>query len=97
MKYASVVEAKIILDKNFQSKRFGFVTVEKKEDVENILNRKRFFIYGRRINVGPAIKRQAWSLFINFFSKFNGEILGKDLIVISKNFYNSLERLQLKA
>ena len=59
MKYASVVEAKIILDKNFQSKRFGFVTVEKKEDVENILNRKRFFIYGRRINVGPAIKRQA--------------------------------------
>lgn len=58
MKYATVAEAKIVLDKNFQSKRFGFVTVEKKEDVENILKRKRFFIDGRRINVGPAIKKQ---------------------------------------
>ena len=85
MKNATVAEAKIVLDKNFQSKRFGFVTVEKKEDVENILKRKRFFIDGRRINVGPAIKKQVWSIFIDFFFNFNNEIFGKILIVVTKN------------
>lgn len=87
MKYATVVEAKIILDKNFQSKRFGFVTVEKAEDVEKILSRKRFFIKGRRINVGPAIKKQViCKSFLFRFIKFKIEFLIGKICMTSKNF-----------
>ena len=61
MKFATVVEAKIILDEHLQSKRFGFVTLACKEDVDIILSRKKIFIKGKRINVGPAIKKQVIS------------------------------------
>ena len=58
-KFGCVLESKIVLDKNFQSKRFGFVTMAEKEDVKTILSRRvELFIKGRRINVGPAIKKE---------------------------------------
>ena len=64
MNHATVVEAKIILDRDFQSKRFGFVTLGKKEDAEKILKRKIFVINNKRINVGPAIKKQVSKLLL---------------------------------
>ena len=64
MNHATVVEAKIILDRDFQSKRYGFVTLGKKENAEKILKRKIFVINGKRINVGPAIKKQVSSLLL---------------------------------
>jgi len=52
-----VTEAKVVLDQYENSRRFGFITFQSPEGVNNTLKQKRFFLLGKRINVGPAIKK----------------------------------------
>nr|XP_002166922.4 polyadenylate-binding protein 2 [Hydra vulgaris] len=55
--YGNVVEAKVVLDKFGVSKRFGFVTFSNAEDVETLINGKDVIFQGKKINVGPAVKK----------------------------------------
>ena len=56
-KYGNILEAKIVLDKHNNSRRFGFVTFQSSADVQKTLEQQRFFMLGKRINVGPAVKK----------------------------------------
>jgi len=37
--------------------RFGFVTFAAHDDVQNVLSKTPFFFKGKKINVGPAVKK----------------------------------------
>lgn len=39
------------------SYRFGFVTFATHDDVQNVLSQGPVFFKGKKINVGPAVKR----------------------------------------
>jgi len=56
-KYGNVVEAKVVLDGEGNSKRFGFVTFSKSESVEAVINGEEIIFQGKKINVGPAVKK----------------------------------------
>ena len=56
-KYGTVVEAKIVLDHGGNSKRFGFVTFSKPEEVESLIACGDIHFKGKKINVGPAVKK----------------------------------------
>ena len=56
--YGTVLEGKIVLDSFGRSRRFGFVTFANQEDVKNVLAQESIYYKGKKINVGPAIKKR---------------------------------------
>lgn len=57
--YGVVLEGKIVLDSFGRSRRFGFVTFASPEGVKNVLSKESIYYHGKRINVGPAIKKMS--------------------------------------
>lgn len=55
--FGNVVEAKVVLDQQGRSKRFGFVTFSNPEDVETLISGREIYFKGKKINVGPAVKK----------------------------------------
>ena len=55
--FGELVEAKLMLDDSKKSKRFGFVTFSNLASVTSVLNSGDFFMCGKQIVVGPAVKR----------------------------------------
>lgn len=55
--FGNVVEAKVVLDQQGRSKRFGFVTFSNPEDVESLISGREIYFQGKKINVGPAVKK----------------------------------------
>lgn len=56
--FGKVVEAKVVLDEHRRSKRFGFVSFAKQEEAEGVLQQGAVYLMGKKINVGPAVKKQ---------------------------------------
>jgi len=56
--FGKVVEAKVVLDEHRRSKRFGFVSFAKQEEAESVLEQGAVYLMGKKINVGPAVKKQ---------------------------------------
>ena len=38
--------------------RYGFVTFEKPEDVENVMRQGKLYFCGKKLNLGPAVRKQ---------------------------------------
>jgi len=55
--FGTVLEGKVVLDSYGRSRRFGFVTFTRHEDVQNVLAQGTIFFRGKKINVGPAVKK----------------------------------------
>ncbi|XP_057309338.1 protein boule-like [Hydractinia symbiolongicarpus] len=55
--FGTVLEGKVVLDSFGRSRRFGFVTFATHEDVQNVLSQGSIFFKGKKINVGPAVKK----------------------------------------
>ncbi|XP_066933639.1 deleted in azoospermia protein 3-like isoform X1 [Clytia hemisphaerica] len=55
--YGTVLEGKVVLDSFGRSRRFGFVTFATQDDVQKVLSKCPFFFKGKKINVGPAVKK----------------------------------------
>ena len=47
----------MVLDDAKKSKRFGFVSFSRASDAQTVLNSGKFFMCGKQIVVGPAVKR----------------------------------------
>ena len=47
----------MVLDDTKKSKRFGFVAFSRATDAKTVLTAGDFFLMGKRIVVGPAVKR----------------------------------------
>eukprot|EP00794_Sanderia_malayensis_P007361 gene7361-8181_t len=56
--FGCINEAKIVLDENGNSKRFGFVSFGDENGVNVVLNQGSIFFLGKKINVGPAVKKK---------------------------------------
>jgi len=56
--FGKVVEAKVVLDEQRRSKRFGFVSFAKEEEADAVLKHGPIYLLGKRINVGPAVKKE---------------------------------------
>ncbi|XP_065063666.1 protein boule-like [Rhopilema esculentum] len=56
-KFGTVLEGKVVLDCNGNSRRFGFITFATNDDVQRVLGQGCIFFRGKKINVGPAVKR----------------------------------------
>lgn len=61
--YGTVLEGKVVLDSFGRSRRFGFVTFSNHDDVQNVLSKTPFFFKGKKINVGPAVKKMLGAEF----------------------------------
>ena len=44
--------------------RYGFVSFEKEDDVKFVLNQGTIFFWGKKINVGPAVKKKVNSSYL---------------------------------
>lgn len=55
--FGNVVEAKVVLDHYGRSKRFGFVTFSDPGKVESLIAGENIWFKGKKINVGPAVKK----------------------------------------
>ena len=64
--YGKVVEAKVVLDEQGRSKRFGFVTFGTKEPVAELIQARAIKFKGKMINVGPAVKKNVRGIFLFF-------------------------------
>ena len=65
------MEAKVVLDEKSCSKRFGFVTYSTKEEADEVLKQKTLYLLGKKINVGPAVKKEVLN-FVSIFCYFEG-------------------------
>ena len=50
----------------FLSIRFGFVSFGKEEDVKNVLSQGSIFFWGKKINVGPAVKKKVRNICFHY-------------------------------
>lgn len=63
------MEAKVVLDEKACSKRFGFVTYSTKEEADEVLKQKTLYLFGKKVNVGPAVKKEVLN-FVPVFRYF---------------------------
>lgn len=56
--FGTVIDAKIIMNKQGASKGYGFVTFSGKTDVENVIKQGQLFFQGKKLNIGPAVRKQ---------------------------------------
>lgn len=61
--YGNVVEAKVVLDSEGRSKRFGFVTFSNSDNVAELIKNRAVVFQGKMINVGPAVKKNVSEIF----------------------------------
>ncbi|XP_068711989.1 protein boule-like [Montipora foliosa] len=54
-----VVEAKVIKDENHIPKGYGFVTFQNEEAVHQVTGMGTLFLKNKKLNLGPAVKKQA--------------------------------------
>lgn len=57
--FSPVIEAKIIKDENQIPKGYGFVTFENEEAVRQVTDMGTLFLRNKKLNLGPAVKKQA--------------------------------------
>lgn len=57
--FGNVMEAKVVLDDQRRSRRFGFVSFSKAEEAERVLKQGSVYLMGKKINVGPAVKKES--------------------------------------
>ena len=59
-RFGIATEAKIILDRNGDPKGYTFIIFQcKKEYVDNVISHGVIFFKGRKLNLGPAVRKQA--------------------------------------
>ncbi|XP_058973856.1 deleted in azoospermia-like isoform X2 [Pocillopora verrucosa] len=56
--FGHVIETKIIFDENNVSKGYGFVTFASEKDVHNVTEMGTLFFRNKKLNLGPAVKKQ---------------------------------------
>jgi len=61
--YGNVVEAKVVLDRQGRSKKFGFVTFSTKRPVLTLIQMRAIIFKGKMINVAPAVKKNVSDFF----------------------------------
>ncbi|XP_057313523.1 protein boule-like [Hydractinia symbiolongicarpus] len=59
--FGTVIDAKIIMNKHGASKGYGFVTFSGKTDVENVIKQGQLFFQGKKLNIGPAVRKQVFN------------------------------------
>ena len=74
------MEAKVVLDEKACSKRFGFVTYSTKEEADEVLKQKTLYLFGKKVNVGPAVKKEVLN-FVPVFRYFEGICLQITVLV----------------
>lgn len=57
--FCPVVEAKVIKDENHVPKGYGFVTFHNEESVRQVTDMGTLFLRNKKLNLGPAVKKQA--------------------------------------
>ena len=57
--FSAVIKAKVISDEYRLPKGCGFVTFQNEDDVRNVTEIDRLFLRNKKINLGPAVKKQA--------------------------------------
>lgn len=60
--FGKLMEAKVVLDDKACSKRFGFVTYSTKEEADEVLKQRTLYLLGKKVNVGPAVKKEVLNL-----------------------------------
>ena len=63
------MEAKVVLDEKACSKRFGFVTYSTKEEADEVLKQKTLYLFGKKVNVGPAVKKEVFCSSFRYFER----------------------------
>lgn len=56
--FGQVIEAKLIFDENHIPKGYGFVTFQSEGDVKNVTEMGTLFLRNKKLNLGPAVKKQ---------------------------------------
>ncbi|KAL9982428.1 hypothetical protein ACROYT_G004467 [Oculina patagonica] len=56
--FGHVIEAKIIFDEQQVPKGYGFVTFQSEGDVRNVTEMGTLFLRNKKLNLGPAVKKQ---------------------------------------
>ncbi|CAH3020037.1 unnamed protein product, partial [Porites evermanni] len=56
--FSVVIEAKVIFDEHQIPKGYGFVTFQTEEDVRNVTEMGTLFLRNKKLNLGPAVKKQ---------------------------------------
>ncbi|CAH3125542.1 unnamed protein product, partial [Porites lobata] len=56
--FSVVIEAKVIFDEHQIPKGYGFVTFSSEEDVRNVTEMGTLFLRNKKLNLGPAVKKQ---------------------------------------
>nr|XP_047129758.1 protein boule-like [Hydra vulgaris] len=57
--FGKVLDANIVLDENGNSKGCGFVSFINEKQVKLVLNACPLYLNGKKLNIGPAIRKQA--------------------------------------
>ena len=83
--FGEVIEAKVVLDDTKKSKRFGFVSFSRATDARTVLTAGDFFLMGKRIVVGPAVKRVVRKLYFLFVYKYT--LLSYNFIIYLFTYY----------
>ena len=60
----------MVLDDTKKSKRFGFVAFSRATDAKTVLTAGDFFLMGKRIVVGPAVKRVVRKYILFYLKDF---------------------------
>ena len=61
-KSGNLLEVKLVLDKKGCPKQFGFVTFSRKEEADEVLKKRKFYLLEKKINVDPAVKKEEHDL-----------------------------------
>lgn len=56
--FGKIIEAKVVLDDEGHSKRFGFISFATVKEAERVLERSVIYMHGQKINVGPAVRKE---------------------------------------
>ncbi|XP_012564835.1 deleted in azoospermia protein 4 isoform X1 [Hydra vulgaris] len=57
--FGKVLDAKVVFNDNGNSKGYGFVTFNNEKSVKSVLNACPLYFNGKKLNIGPAIRKQA--------------------------------------